>query len=228
VHTKITTARLLGAAFLGVILTSLVSGLATDQALGTGSISTILANAAGGSGALRVGVLAGMCNAVGILILAALLYIVLNGQNKALAIVGLTCWVGESMFYALNQVAATGLLRLGTDYVDSGRPDGSFYTTLGSFLYDDVYKLGGIILMFFYCAGGLAFYYLFWRSRYVPRWLSGFGLAAVTVGLIGACVELLGTDAAMLPFIALLPFELIIGLMLLIRGIRPTADEAPL
>jgi Domain of unknown function (DUF4386) len=221
------TPRYLGAAFLGVVLTSLASGVATDKALGTGSVSSILQNVAGSADAMHFGILVGLLNAVGILILAALLYAVLEGQGRTLAIVALLCWVGESFFYTINQVASTGLVRLGTDFVKAGSPDGSFYQTLGGFLYNDVYKLGGVILMFFYCAGGLAWYYLLYKSRFVPRWLSLYGLAAVAVGLVGASVELLGNNVGMVPFIALLPFEVIVGLLLMLRGVsEPSASAA--
>jgi hypothetical protein len=217
-NAQVRTPRYLGAAFLGVILTSLVSGVATDKALGTGSVTSILQNVAGNADVMHFGILVGLANAVGIVILASLLYAVLEGQGRTLAIVALLCWVGEALFYALNQVASTGLLRLGTDFVSAGSPAGSFYETLGSFLYNDVYKLGGVILMFFYCAGGLAWYYLLYKSRFVPRWLSVYGLAAVALGLAGASVELFGNNVGMVPFIALLPFELITGGLLMLRG----------
>jgi hypothetical protein len=221
------TPRYLGAAFLAVVLTSLVSGLATDTALGTGSASAILQHVAGNAGAMHVGILAGLLNAVGILILAALLFAVLEGQGRTIAIAALACWVGEAFFYTLNQVASAGLIRLGTDFVNAGSPAGSFYETLGSFLYNDVYKLGGVILMFFYCVGGLLWYYLLYKSRYVPRWLSVYGLAAVAVGLVGASVELLlGNNVGILPFIAILPFEILIGFLLLLRGVRGPAGAA--
>jgi hypothetical protein len=224
---KSKTPRYLGAAFLGVVLTSLVSGVATDQATGKGDVSAILQNVAGNSGAMHFAILAGLLNAVGILILAALLFAVLEGQGRTLAIVGVACWIGESFFYTLNQVASAGLIRLGTDFVNAGPQNGSFYQTLGGFLYNDVYKLGGVILMFFYCAGGLAWYYLFYKSRFVPRWLSLYGLAAVAVGIVGASVELLGNSVGMLPFIALLPFEIIIGFLLMLRGVsEPSASAA--
>ena len=213
------TPRLLGVAFLGVVLTSLASGASTDAAMGSGSVSDILVHVSDNAGAMRFGVLAGMLNAVGILILGALLYTVLSGYGRTMALVALLCWVGESFFYALNQVAATGLIGLGADFARAGTPDSSVYQSLGGFLSHDVYHLGGVILMFFYCAGGLLWYYLLFTSRVVPRWLSLCGLAAVAVGLVGAGAALLGNSLGLLPFIAILPFEVAIGLVLALRGV---------
>jgi len=39
--------------------------------------------------------------------------------------------------------------------------------------------------MVFYCTGGILFYYLFYKSRYVPIVLSLWGIIAVSVGFIG-------------------------------------------
>jgi hypothetical protein len=221
------TPRYLGAAFLVVILTSLVSGAATDSAMGSGSIAEVLTKAAGNTGLLRVAHLAGLLNAVGILVLAALLYAVLGGQGRIMAIVGVLCWVGESFFYALNQIASTGLARVASDFRASGNtsgPNATLYQSLGEFLLTDVYHVGGTILMFFYCAGGLLFYSLFFASRLVPRCISGFGLVAVAVGIVGASLELLGHRLGLAPYLAIGLFELVIGVYLLARGTKTPSN----
>jgi hypothetical protein len=54
----------------------------------------------------------------------------------------------------------------------------------------------------------------------VPRWISGYGLVAVTVGIVGASVELLGHPLGLVPYVAIGPFEIILGLYLLTRGVK--------
>ena len=221
------TSRHLGAAFLVVILTSLVSGAATDSATGSGATAEVLAKVAGNASLLHFASLAGLINAVGILVLAALLYVVLNGQGKALAFAAALCWAGESFFYALNQITSTALIHVASDFQSSGGasgPNATLDQSLGHLLFADLYRLGGTILMFFYCAGGLLFYYLFFKSRFVPRWISAYGLIAVTIGIVGASIEMLGHRLGLVPYIAILPFELIIGVYLLTRGIRTAAN----
>jgi len=223
------TPRYLGAAFLAVVVTSITSGLATDSATGSGDIADVLAKVADHTGLVHVAVLMGMLNAVGILILAGLLYAVLNGQGKILALIATLCWTGESLFYALNQIAASALTHVASDFQSSGGvngPNARSYELLGQFLYTDVTKRGGTILMFFYCAGGLLFYYLFFTSRLVPQWISGYGLVAVAVGIVGACIELLGPSLGLVPYIAILPFEIAIGVYLLTRHVD-TSSTAP-
>lgn len=117
----------------------------------------------------------------------------------------------------------SGLTRVASGFQSSGGvsgPDATLYQSLGQFLFTDVYQRGGTILMFFYCAGELPFYYLFFTSRLVPRWISAYGLIAVTIGIAGASIELLGHRLGLLLYIAIGPFEIIIDLYLLTRGIK--------
>ena len=222
------TPRYRGAAFLLVVLTSLVSGAATDSATGSGPIAQVLAKVAGNAGLLHFASLAGLINAVGILVLAGLLHTVLSGQGKAMAVTAALCWAGESFFYAFNQIASTALIHVASDFQSSGGvsgPNATLNQSLGQFLFSDVYHLGGTILMFFYCAGGLPFYYLFFKSRFVPRWISAYGLIAVSTGIVGASMEMLGHRLGLVAYIAILPFELVIGVYLLTRGIRIATNQ---
>ena len=224
-----TTPRYLGAAFLVVVLTSLASGAATMAATGSGDIVEVLTTLPDHTGLLHVAVLAGMLNAVGILVLAALLYAVLHRHGRVAAIAAVLCWTGESFFYALNQIASSALAHVASDFQSAGGasgPDAVSFRSLGQFLYTDVSQLGGTILMFFYCAGGLLFYSLFFASRLVPRWISGYGLIAVSIGIVGAGIELLGHSIGLLAYIGILPFEIIIGLYLLTRG-TTTGSSTP-
>jgi hypothetical protein len=212
--------RWTGAAFLVVVLTSLASGAAIDTATGSGSVTEVLARVPEHSGLVRVGNLAGLVNAVGILILATLLYALLRGWNQVIAFAAALCWTGEAFFYALNQIAANALVHVASDYraaAGAGGTDAGLYRSIGRFLFIDVYQRGATILMFFYCAGGLLFYWLFFTSRLIPRWLSGYGLIVVLVGVVGASIELLDHRLGLWPYVAIGPFEIVAGLYLLIH-----------
>ena len=113
------------------------------------------------------------------------------------------------------------LIPLSQDFVAAGAPANSYYQALGDFLYSGVtLRLGATTQMFFYCVGGLLWYFLFFRSRYVPRAISLYGLAAVSVALVGIVLEFLGASVPSYVYVPILPFEVIIGGWLLVRGIR--------
>jgi hypothetical protein len=217
--------RLLGAAFLVVIVTSLISGIFLATATGSGSISDMLINISNHITLMHIGVLGGLLNSVGIVFLAVLLYAVLKGQNKILALAALGLWLAEAVFYAIMQIGALALIPLSQSFVNAGAPTGSFYQALGDFLFNCVYNQGLAIHMWFYCFGGLIWYYLFYRSGYIPRAISLFGLLAVLLALIGEVFLFLGYNVPFYISLPILPFELIIGVWLLLRGIKDMPEK---
>lgn len=217
--TRDNTPRLLGAAYLAVIVTSAVSGGFAMTALGTGSTAEILTHVASNEALIRWSTLLAMANAAGVVVLASLLYVVLRRWSEPIALVVLIAWLGEAIFYAIGQVGAAALLPLGQEFVRSGSPATSDHLTLGQFLYSGVYKLSGVILMFFYCFGAVPAYILLFRSTSIPRLLSGFGVCAAALGLGATAFELLGNDVPMTAYLPILPFEAAVGCWLLFRGI---------
>lgn len=212
--------RLLGAAFLFVVLTSLTSGVLLTSAVGSGGISDTLVNITNNLNLMQISILDGLVNSTGIVALAVLLYVVLNKQDKIMARVALGLWLAEAIFFAIMQLGLLAMIPLSQDFVAAGAPTGSFYQTLGGFLYNTVYNQGMAIHMWFYCTGGLLWYYLFYRSKYIPRIIPLFGLLAVALGLAAVVFQLLGYDVPILLSLPILPFELAIGGWLLFKGIK--------
>jgi hypothetical protein len=68
------------------------------------------------------------------------------------------------------------------------------------------------------------YYFLFFRSKYIPRVLALWGLIAVSLGFIGELFALFGYDVPLYVFLPILPFELAIGVWLMVKGF--TAQEA--
>jgi hypothetical protein len=122
------------------------------------------------------------------------------------------------------QIGALGLIPLSLNFVKAGTPVDSFYQTLGNFLYNCVYDQGLMIHMWFYCLGGLLWYYLFFRSKYIPRVIPLFGLLAVCLALVGLVLQIFGYTVPIYFSIPILPFELIIGAWLMLKGIKNSSE----
>ena len=212
--------RLLGAAFLFVVAASLAGGLLLKSAAGSGGMADVLASISQNPTLFRVDIIMGMVNSTGIVVLAGLLYVVLRQQSKPLARIALGLWLAEAIFYAIIQIGLLALIPLSSEFVAAGMPAASYYLTLGDFLYNGIYAQGMTLHMWFYCMGGLIWYYLFYRSNYIPRIISLFGLLAVVLGLGSVVFQLLGYEVPILVSLPLLPFELAIGSWLLFLGIK--------
>ena len=213
-----TVGRLLGAAFLFVFVASIVSSLLLDSVTGSGSVLEMLASIADNLGTMQISILIGLFTSVGIVVLASLLYAVLYKQQKIVALVALGWWLAEAVLLAISKIGALGLVSLSQDFVAAGAPEASFHQMLGRFLYSGLLKQGDDIHMLFYCLGGILWFYLFLRSRCIPRVLSILGIVIESVGLVGMILLLLSVQVDMLVFYPIAALELIVGVWLLIRG----------
>ena len=81
------------------------------------------------------------------------------------------------------------------------------------------------LLMLPFCLGAILFYYLFYRSAIIPRALSLWGLAAVSLALIGTVSALAGHELSFAVYLPYLPFEFVVGVWILVRGGRPLVPE---
>ena len=218
------TSRLLGAAFLLVFATSIVSGLLRESVVGTGSISDVLVNISSNLAAWRISTVVELATSVGIVVLATLLYVVLKKQNKIIALVALGWWLAEAITLAVSKLGALALIPLSVEFVEAGMPASSTYQTLGSFFYHVLDRQGNDIHMLFYCLGGILWFYLFYRSRAIPRVISALGIAIESVALIGMVLLLFGASASMIVFYPIILLELAVGLWLLIKGARDSSE----
>ena len=75
-----------------------------------------------------------------------------------------------------------------------------------------------------FALGATLFYYLFFKSGYIPRALSLFGLFAATLALIGTLVVLLGYDFPVIVVGLNFLFEVTIGVWLLVKGISNSSE----
>jgi hypothetical protein len=75
-----------------------------------------------------------------------------------------------------------------------------------------------------FALGATLFYYLFFKSGFIPRALSLWGLIAALLAVIGTLFGLLGYDVPIVVFLLSLPFELTIGVWLIVKGIRDGSE----
>lgn len=81
--------RLLGAMFLIVATASILSMVLSDSTIGSGSISDSLVNISNKPVRMLISILIELITSFGIVVLAVLLFVVLQKQNKNIALVAL-------------------------------------------------------------------------------------------------------------------------------------------
>jgi hypothetical protein len=82
-----------------------------------------------------------------------------------------------------------------------------------------------VAAIFAFSLGALMYYSLFFRSRLVPRWLSGWGVAGVLL-IFTACLSALFSDRPVTGYtLLILPIavqEIVLAAWLLVKGFDPT------
>jgi hypothetical protein len=217
------TVRLLGIAFLIQAVASAVSGLVLLQPLiVSGNIIDSMTNIANNALQMRASIVVEMITAIGIVMLGSLLFVTLKVQNGKIALVALGLYLVEAALLAASRIPAFSLLRTSQESVIAGHP--AYMQALGNLFYESQ-SFGYDLHMLPFALGATLFYYLFFRSGFLPRVLSLWGLIAAPLALIGILFALLGYDVPIVVFLPNLPFELTMGVWLIVKGIRDGSEQ---
>jgi hypothetical protein len=210
--------RLLGAAFLLQVIGSLVSGaFLLEPLIVPGNIIDSMTNIANNALQMRASIVVEMITAIGIVMIGVLMYVILKKQNRKIAIVAMGLYLVEAAILAVSRIPAFALLLVSQESVITGHP--AYLQNLGNLFYESQ-SFGYKLHMLPFALGATMFYYLFYKSGFLPRGLSLLGIIAAPLALIGTLFILLGYDVPLVVFLPNLPFELGIGFWLIIKGIR--------
>jgi hypothetical protein len=215
------TPRFLGAAFLLQAVASVVSTLIQTPLIVPGNIIDSMTNISNNALQMRASIVGEMIAVIGIVMLGVLLYVTLKKQNGKIALVALGLYLVVAAIIAVSRIAAFSLLRISQESVIAGHP--VHLQTLGNLFYE-LQDFGYFLHMLPYTLGATMFYYLFYKSGFIPRVLNLFGFVAAPLAFIGTLFDLFGYDVPMVVFFPNLPFDLGIGLWLMVKGIRDGSE----
>ena len=162
--------------------------------------------------------------AAGIVLLTVLLYTTLKSQNKVLARWAFGLRLTEVASFVVIVISAFLLLSISQEYAASGVSDSSYFVMLGNLFYEAMEYAFNVNMLFF-SLGAFLFYYLFFKSKYIPKLFSLWGIVSSFLALIGILFALFGYELNMIvyliAFLPILPLELSIGVWLIVKGFRP-------
>jgi hypothetical protein len=157
--------------------------------------------------------------------IAVVLYPVLRQWNAGLALGSVIFRTIEAAFYLVGLACLLSLVTLGRQFTSAVAGDRATLQAIGAVLVS-VKAHAGLLAVFAVCLGSFMYYYVFYRSRLVPRWLSGWGMVA-TVLMLVACVLSLFSGNQITSYIPLVaPFglqEMVLAVWLIIKGFNPSA-----
>jgi Domain of unknown function (DUF4386) len=173
--------------------------------------------------ALLVFIMAAACAGI-----AISMYPVLREFNVGLALGAVGFRIIEAVFEMVAFISMLLLLALSQEFVKAGAPDSSYFQTLGALLLAGRDWVSNVVMLVNWCLGALMYLYIFYQSKLVPRWLSGWGLVVYPL-IIVACtlamfrlINPVGTIWGVLVYPAGLQ-ELVLAVWLIVKGFNPSA-----
>jgi hypothetical protein len=122
------------------------------------------------------------------------------------------------------------LLTLSQTSVKAGALAAPAFQAAGASLHAVHFWSALVLAHFGFCIGALMYYYVFFRSNLIPRWLSGWGIAAITLHLIGAFITMFTQTDPFSTSTSLLSIpvglnELVLAGYLIVKGFNPSAVD---
>ena len=124
------------------------------------------------------------------------------------------------------------LATLSREFVKAGPADLAQFQNLGALLKEGRTWVRDVAALPSWCIGAYLYYALFYRTRLVPRWLSVWGLAGITLVMISSMLVLFRqiaplSTAQMLLSIPIAIQEMVLAIWLIVKGFNPSAVAAP-
>ena len=168
-----------------------------------------------------IGALFGLIMAVACANIAIWLYPVLKKHNEALALGSVGFRIIEAVLFFVAAIGLLSLLTLSHEYVKAGAPEASHFQTLGTLILAVRDQAGNLGFMAF-TLGALMYYYVLYRSRLIPRWLSGWGFLAAALSLSQALFVMFGEEPfstiSVLLNLPILVNEIVLAMWLIVKG----------
>jgi hypothetical protein len=160
--------------------------------------------------------------------IAIAMYPVLKQRNAGLALGSVIFRTLEAAFYMLGVVILLSLLTLGPQFTAAGAAERTVLQAIGNTLVS-VRDNAALVAVFAFCLGALMYYTLFFQTRLIPRWLSGFGIVAIIL-MTAACLLALFSGNRITSYIPLAaPIavqEIILAVWLIAKGYNPSASAS--
>jgi hypothetical protein len=160
--------------------------------------------------------------------IAIVMYPVMKRSNSGLALGSVVFRVLEAVFYIVEVVILLSLLTLGQHFTTAGAADRELFQTIGNLLVS-AREHAALVAVFSFCLGALMYYYLFFQSLLIPRWLSGFGIVAIIL-MSAACVLSLFSGNVITSYIPLaFPIflqEMVLAVWLIVKGFNPSVSPS--
>jgi hypothetical protein len=158
-----------------------------------------------------------------ITLIPVFLYPILKKYSESLALSYIVFRLFEAILFSITQLDKLSLVNVSQGYIESGGAN-SYFVNMGDFIQSKYIFIFSFYLLVF-TIGGLFFYSLLYKSRLIPKWISGWGFGAAALLLTGSVLNIfeveLGFSGAGFEIIFATPIaiqEMVMAVWLIIKG----------
>ena len=176
------------------------------------------------SNQLLIGTLLEFICAIAVVAIAVLLFPILKKYSERIAMWYVVFRISEFTIIVFSKIKILSLIPLGQQYVNATMSENENLKTFGNIILNE-YSIAVLMVMVAFSIGALMFYYLLYKSKLIPRFISVWGLIGVTLVLTANIFELSDNSLGMLIYMPMGLNELFLGIWLLIKGLNLSIDN---
>jgi hypothetical protein len=161
--------------------------------------------------------------------IAYAMYPVLRERNSAIAIATVGLRTAEGIVYLVSAVVLMALVSVATG-ASAGMLE-SAATRAAADALKAVYEQASTIGMLPFTVAATLYYALFWQTRLVPRWLSGWGFAGIVVALAVTVFCVIARQSPSDYSFLMMPLavqEMVLAVYLIAKGFRAVETPNPI
>jgi hypothetical protein len=166
--------------------------------------------------------------------IAISLYPVLRKYNEGLALGAVGFRTVEGVLDFVAVIFLLLLITLSQQFVSAGAPVSSYFQTLGELVRSGFHWVANVGKLLAFSIGALLYSIIFYRTKLIPRWLSGWGIVAAIFTMLSALLTMYGliapfSTAQIVLNLPILPQELVLAVWLIVKGFNPSiiASKSP-
>jgi hypothetical protein len=212
------TALIVGTLFIVASATSIASFFFFDSIYSPDYLTVVSAN----ENQVIVGALLMLTSVASIVGIPIALFSTLKKYNENLALGYVGARIFEGFFFAINIITLLSLLSLSHEFVTSAAPNVDYFQTTGNLLLAD-FEWNSVLLDIPFAISAIIFNYLLYKSKLVPRWMSGWGLIGGAVWLPGALIGIFSIVDVTLLAAPIGLQEMALAIWLIVKGFNVSA-----
>ena len=155
--------------------------------------------------------------------IGVMLFPILKKHSEPIALWHLGLRLNEWVMLTISGIFLLILVAIGNEYVTASMPEHSYLQVLGKY----ILKARGftkILMLLGFCLSAFMFYYLLFKSRLLPRFISIWGL----IGVLFLCAEVVSNiyGQSLGGIMIMLPMglnEIFLGIWLIVKGFNSSA-----